>query len=74
MYCKALNPGDCEIFGDDVTLEQSLIFGALGGAVGGITGYFIKTERWDEVPLERMSVGLTPQGDGGFALGFSVRF
>ena len=74
VYCKALNPGDCEIFGDDVTLEQALIFGALGGAVGGIAGYFIKTERWDEVALEQLSVSLAPQGDGGFALGFSVRF
>ncbi len=49
-------------------------FGAGGGLVGGIAGYFIKTDRWEEVPLERLSVSLAPQRDGGFALGFSVRF
>ena len=44
------------------------------GLAGGIAGYFIKTDLWEEVPLERPRVSLTPQLDGGFALGFSVRF
>ena len=30
--------------------------------------------RWEEIPLERLRVSLTPQLDGGFALEFSVRF
>ena len=49
-------------------------FGAGGALVGGIAGYFIKTDRWEEVPLERLSVSLAPQRDGRLALGFSVRF
>jgi len=56
------------------TIEAALITGAIGALVGGITGYLIKTDRWEEVPLERLRVSLAPQRDGGFALGFSVRF
>jgi len=52
----------------------ALIVSAIVGAAGGIVGYFIKTDRWEEIPLERLRVSLTPQRDGGFALGFSVRF
>ncbi len=46
----------------------------MGGVVGGIIGYFVKTERWEEVPLERLRVSLTPRGDGQVALAFSVNF
>ena len=58
-------------------------FGALGGIVGGFVGHNIKTERWEEVPLEcrfcrvikqRLRVSLALQRDGRFALGFSIRF
>ena len=58
----------------NITPVFAVIFGALGGVAGGITGYFIKTDRWEEVPLERLRVSLAPQPDGGFELGFSVRF
>ena len=74
LYCQTLDVSGCELFGDDLTGEIALVFAALGGAAGGIVGYFIKTERWEEVPLERLGVSLAPQLDGGLALGFSVRF
>ena len=51
-----------------------VIVGAIGTVAGGLVGYFIKTERWEEVPLERLRVSLAPQRDGGFALGFSITF
>ncbi len=47
---------------------------AVKGSGRGLGGYLIKTERWEEIPLERLRLGLAPQRDGGFALGFSVRF
>ena len=48
--------------------------GLAGYLVGGTIGALKKTDRWSEVPLERLHVSLTPQGDGRFALGLSVRF
>ena len=73
-YCKAVDKTGCELFDDDLTPFLALVFGALGGVVGGIVGHNIKTDRWEEVPLERLRVSLTPQPDGRFALGFSVGF
>ena len=77
----ACNGGECVIGeGDDDCCDEDLtgvfafFLGLAGGGVGAITGYFIKTDLWEEIPLERLRLGLAPQRDGGFALGFSVRF
>ena len=59
---------------EDAVGLGAAFFGVGGGLVGGIAGYFIKADRWEEVPLERLSVSLAPQRDDGFALGFSVTF
>ena len=65
----------CQVFSDnDVRGDVVAVTAAMGAGVGAIVGYFIKTDSWEEVPLERLRVGLTPQRDGRFALGFSVRF
>ena len=74
VFCKVVEKGSCELTDDDITLKAALITGAIVGLAGGIVGNFIKTDLWEEVPLERLRVSLTPQLDGGFALGFSVRF
>ena len=66
--------GMCDLADDDLTLWVACVLGAIGGLAGGIAGDLIKTERWEEIPLERLRVSLAPQGDGGFALGFSVSF
>ena len=80
VYCKSVKKnefseeGACVVFDSDTTPYQALLVGGLGGLVGGIVGYFIKTDRWEEVPLERVRATLAPQSYGRFALGFSVRF
>ncbi len=82
IYCKSADKtefydkGECSTFfgNDNLTLAFAVIYGGLGGVAGGLVGYLIKTERWEEIPLERLRVSLAPQRDGGFALGFSVRF
>ena len=68
--------GKCDLSDDvDLTLWVTFVIGAIGGLAGGIiAGNWIKTERWEKVPLERLRVSLAPQRDGRFALGFSVRF
>ncbi len=53
--------------------------GALAGAavVGGLgagIGTFIKADRWEEIPLDRLRVSFVPQRDGRFAFAVSVRF
>ena len=49
--------------------------GALGGGLIGLgVGALIKTERWEEVPLDRLRVSFAPQRAGRFGLGLSVRF
>jgi len=74
VYCKTLDVSGCRLFDDDLTPVVAILFGVLGGLAGGIVGHFIKTDLWEEIPLERLRVSLTPQRDGRFALGFSVRF
>ncbi len=59
--------------------EQSALGGALviglgGGVVGALIGRSIKTDRWAEVPLDRVRVSLGPQRDGRLGIGASVRF
>ncbi len=51
------------------------VIGGLGGLVtGAFIGLEIQTDRWREVPLDRLRVNLGPQRDGRFGLGASVRF
>ena len=75
VFCEFVEKGSCELFDDDITLEAALITGAIGGvAGGGVVGYFIKTDRWEEFPLERLRVSLSPQRDGRVRARVSVRF
>ena len=66
-------------FGSDmgsgfVSLVGALVGGAGGALFGGLIGSAIKTDRWQEVPLDRVRVSLGPQRDGRFGFGASVRF
>ena len=69
------DPSVCSVFDDNDVKGKVIAFSAgVGILAGAIVGHFIKTDRWEEVPLERLSVSLTPQRDGRLMLGFSVRF
>jgi hypothetical protein len=52
----------------------ALAFGAAGGLVGLGIGALAKSERWEEVSLDRLQVRIVSLRDGRFALGLSVRF
>ena len=59
--------------------KKAAAYGAalLGGAslvYGAVYGLFASTDRWEEVPLDRLRVNLGPQRDGRFGFGASVRF
>jgi hypothetical protein len=47
---------------------------ALGAIVGGLGGSRRVSDRWEEIPLEQVSIRVTKQSDGRFLLGASVRF
>jgi len=68
--------GEC---GSDCPHETgALILGGIGALVGPIVGAIvgsrIKTDRWEEIPLDQLRVGLAPQRDGRLGIGWSVVF
>jgi hypothetical protein len=54
----------------------------MGAGVGGLVGLvvglgvspLIKTERWEEVPLDRLRVSVAPQRDRRLGIGLAVAF
>jgi hypothetical protein len=48
--------------------------GLLGFGIGALIGAFVKTDRWEATPLDRLRVSFAPQRDGRFALGLSISF
>ena len=46
----------------------------IGAAIGALVGSALKTERWQEVPLDQLRVSFVPQRGGRFRIGLSVAF
>ncbi len=51
----------------------AVVFGAGGALLGVVTGAFIKTDRWEEVPLDEIRIGLSPFASDGVAVSVSLR-
>jgi hypothetical protein len=47
---------------------------ATGATIGAAVGYFIKSEGWTSLPVDRVRVGIAPSGKGGVALSLALRF
>jgi hypothetical protein len=45
-----------------------------GGILGAVTGALIKTDRWEEVPLDRLRLQVAQQPGGRLGIGASIRF
>jgi len=68
--------------GEAVCTGSTVSCVAVGAAAVGVTGALVglgigalaKSERWEEVPLDRLRVNIVPLRDGRFALGLSVVF
>ena len=61
------DPAQCALAG-------GLVVGAGGALLGAVVGALGKTDRWEEVPLDRLRVSFAPQRDGRFGLRLSVGF
>ena len=59
---------------EGVAILVATIFGLGGAVVGTLIGSAVKTDRWQEVPLDRLRLQVAPQRDGRFGLGLSVSF
>lgn len=63
---------------DAISSSECLGLTALGGLVGtglgAIIGGWIRTERWEDVPLERVRISLTPPTGSRFGLAVAVVF
>ncbi len=55
-------------------LSGALLGFVSGAAIGAVIGAIAKSDRWEEVPIDRLSVSVVPQRDGRFTLGLSVAF
>jgi len=57
-----------------MAVAEGITFGVVGGVFGAFIGSLTLTDRWEEVPLDRLRLSLTPQRQGGHALSASFTF
>ncbi len=57
-----------------LAIVGAILGGVTGTLVGVVSGALVKTDRWEEVPLDRLRVSFAPQRDRRIALGVLVRF
>jgi len=50
------------------------VLGTIGAGIGALAGASVKTDRWEEVPLDRVRVSLAPQRDGRLTVGVRLAF
>ena len=62
----AIGSGEC--------LGLTALGGVVGGGLGALVGMFIKSDRWTDVPRERLRLTVVPQRHGRFAVGASLAF
>jgi hypothetical protein len=70
--CKAIivpvsSEGGCIAVG-------AAVIGGAGALVGAVTGALVRTERWAEVPLDRLRVSFTSDRGGALKIRASLRF
>ena len=63
-----------EIGREEAAVMGAAMFGLGGFVFGALIGASSKTDRWEEVPLDRLRLSLGPQRDGRFGFGASVKF
>lgn len=59
--------------GDGASAVLAVFCGGIGTGIGAILGALFRSDRWEEVPLDRLRVSFGP-GREGFGLAFSVAY
>ena len=67
------NPPNCSVTGGGI-LAVTAAGAVVGAVIGAALGSQSKSDRWEELPLDRLRVSFAPQRDRRFGLGLSVRF
>ncbi len=65
---------DPEFFGEDAFAKTVAVLGGVGAGVGLLIGAMSRSDRWQEVPLDRLRVSTVPHRNGGLAIRVSVAF
>jgi len=73
-YEECVSQGAFSCLGPDGPEIYALAGAIIGLVAGTLIGSAIETDRWQEVPLDRLRVNLGPRRDGRFGFGASVRF
>ena len=50
----------------------ALVGGVPGAGLGAVAGLFIRSERWQDVPVDRLRVSIGPEPGGWFKLAISI--
>ena len=64
--------GGLYLVGEGGSSTGGLIGATVGGVLGALVGSSIKTDRWEEVPLDRLRVSFAPQRDS-ISFGVSLK-
>jgi hypothetical protein len=70
---KECQPLDILCHPDEPKLAAALVGLLGGGLAGGFLGAAMRTDRWEDVPLDPLRVSVVPQR-GGFGIGASIAF
>lgn len=65
--------GEEEVSRGTVGARSAVFFGYIGLLVGAIIGSGTHTDKWQEVPLDRIRLSISPQRHGGLTAGARVR-
>jgi len=67
-FCPVPDPGPV-----GTAAIAGVVFGIGGAALGAIVGALIKTDRWEEVPLDELRIGPSPVSADGVSVSASLR-
>ncbi len=74
LFVGLIVGSDPEFFGENAFANSVAVLGGAGIGVGAIIGSLSTSDRWEEVPLERLHVSIVPQRHGGLSVSAAIIF
>ncbi len=72
--CEFIDTSGCGSDETVVMIGGTVVLAVVGSGIGAGIGALTKTDKWDQVPLDRLRVSVVPQRGGRFGFGVSVAF